>query len=80
MTNAKHGMQIRASLPRLLQIQRTVWKSLHLLASRRRGNDVLRIPGLEVVIRLDHLRGAIGKTVHPRPFSVRSQPGLPLTN
>lgn len=51
-----------------------------LLAGRPRRNDVLRIPGLEVIIGHDDAGVAVGRPVNPRPLSVRSQPGLPFAN
>src|SRR5947207_3094053 len=40
----------------------------------------MRIPGLKVAVGFDDAGGPIGITVNPRPFSVRSQPGLPFAN
>ena len=51
-----------------------------LLAGCLHRDDLLRIPELKVVIGFDGTGSAVGKPASPRPFSVRSQPGLLLAN
>ena len=50
------------------------------LAGGWRWNDVLRFPGLEVVIGLDNFYVAVGGNVNPRPFAAWRRPGLTFAN
>src|SRR5256885_642942 len=82
MTNAKRGTQNEDQslvTSAATNPTNTLEKS-HLLAGRWRRDDVLRFPGLEVVVGLNNIYLATGHNVNLCPFSAWRRPGLTFAN